>query len=265
MALSSDEVDGWAAALVAARRARCCRAPITSEVQLELVDAYAIQDAVTASRLRDGERLVGWKLGYTSAAMRAQMGIAQPNLGPLTDAMLLGSGDAVSAALIQPRVEPEIGLRLRRPLAGEVGIEEVLDAVGEAFACLEVVDSVYHDYRFRLEDNTADGSSAAQVVVGPPLAGWDRLDEVGVVFRRNGVQVGSATGSAASGHPALGCVWLVRELATRGRRLEAGDIVVTGGLTAAVPLEPGDRCDATFDDGVVVAVHRLSEAGETLA
>lgn len=256
MTLGSEEVDRWAAALVAARRQRQCRAPITSEVGLDLADAYAIQDAVTAARLRDGERIVGWKLGYTSAAMRAQMGIDQPNLGPLTDAMLLASGDAVSTSLIQPRVEPEIALRLRRPLAGDVDLDDVLDAVGGAFACLEVVDSVYHDYRFRLEDNTADGSSAAQVVVGPALAGLDALDEVGVVFRRNGEQVGSAVGAAASGHPALGCVWLARELARRGRRLEAGDIVITGGLTSAVPLEPGDHCEATFDGGIVVAVHR---------
>lgn len=256
MTLSPAEVEQWAAALVAARRARQCREPISSTTQLDLVDAYAIQAAVTATRLDAGERIVGWKLGYTSAAMRAQMGIEEPNFGPLTDAMLLGSGDAVGPALIQPRVEPEIAVRLRRPLAGTVGLDEVLDAIGEVFACLEVVDSVYHDYRFRLEDNTADGSSAAHVVVGPPLAGRDRLDEVRVVFRRNGQQVGEATGSAASGHPALGCVWLAEQLARRGRRLESGDLVITGGLTSAVPLEPGDVCEATFDDTTVVSVHR---------
>ena len=157
---------------------------------------------------------------------------------------------------MQPRVEPEIGLRFPRPLTGRVSVDDVVDAVGEAFACLEVVDSVYPDYRFQLEDNTADGSSAAQVVVGPALERIDRLDEVAVVMRHNGQVAGSATGAAASGHPAAGVVWLVEQLGRDGRQLHAGDIVITGGLTKAVPLDPGDRVEAVFDDVTRVAVHR---------
>src|SRR4029079_11591450 len=75
------------------------------------------QDQMTALRLADGERPAGWKLGYTAAVMRAQMGIEAPNFGPLTDAMLLGSPAVLPAGALQPRVEPEIGLRLGRALA----------------------------------------------------------------------------------------------------------------------------------------------------
>ena len=223
---------------------------------LGIDDAYAIQQAGTQLRVERGERVVGWKLGYTSLAMRSQMGIDQPNLGPLTDAMLLGHDEAVSRALMQPRVEPEIGFRLAQPLLGEVSLDDVLGAVGDAFACLEVVDSVYPDYRFRLEDNTADGSSAAQVVIGPPLDRLDKLEAVAVVLLHNGEMVDSATGSAASGHPAAGVVWLVAQLAKQGRQLHAGDIVITGGLTKAVPLDFGDSVEAVFDDRTRVAVHR---------
>ena len=147
-------------------------------------------------------------------------------------------------------------MRFARPLTGRVSVDDVVDAVGGAFACLEVVDSVYPDYRFQLEDNTADGSSAAQVVVGPALERIDRLDEVAVVMRHNGQVVGSATGAAASGHPAAGVVRLVEQLGRDGRQLHAGDIVITGGLTKAVPLDPGDRVEAVFDDVTRVAVHR---------
>jgi 2-keto-4-pentenoate hydratase len=188
--------------------------------------------------------------------MRAQMGIDQPNFGPLTDAMLVDHDGDADPALIQPRVEPEIGLRFDRSLPTDANLDTVLGAVGEAFACLEVVDSVYPDYRFRLEDNTADGSSAAQVVVGPALSSIDRLDEVTVVLLHNGGHGGSATGRAASGHPAAGVVWLVGELALQGRHIEAGHIVITGGLTRAVPLELGDHVEAVFDDRTRVAVHR---------
>ena len=100
-------------------------------------EAYRVQRALTDLRVAAGERIVGWKLGYTSNAMREQMGIAQPNFGPLTDAMVLHSGDSVGQHLLQPRVEPEICLRFARPLEGEVTVAEVLAAVGEAGACLE--------------------------------------------------------------------------------------------------------------------------------
>jgi 2-keto-4-pentenoate hydratase len=256
MSLTRAEIAGWAAKLDTARRDRVGCDPITSTVVLDIDDAYAIQRAGTELRVARGEKVVGWKLGYTSSAMRAQMGIEDPNFGPLTDAMLLAHDGAVSASLIQPRVEPEIGLRFAQPLTGEVTPDDVLGAVVEAFACLEVVDSVYPEYQFRLEDNTADGSSAAQVVVGPALHGLDRLETVAVVLLHNGEHVGSAMGSAASGHPAVGVVWLVEQLTRQGRLLRAGDIVITGGLTRAVPLEFGDHIEAVFDDQTRVSVHR---------
>ncbi|MEO7370239.1 MAG: fumarylacetoacetate hydrolase family protein [Ilumatobacteraceae bacterium] len=256
MPLSRDEISELATRLAAARRDQVGFDPISSTVTFDLEDAYAIQRAGTELRLARGERVVGWKLGYTSLAMRAQMGIDQPNFGPLTDVMLLASDQSVSPGLIQPRVEPEIGLRLARPLSGEVGVDDVLAAVGEAFACLEVVDSVYPDYRFKMEDNTADGSSAAQVVVGPPLRRLDSLDAIDVVLRHDGVDIETATGSAASGHPATGVVWLVEQLARQDRWLHAGDIVITGGLTKAVRLDPGGHVEAVFDGETRVAVRR---------
>ncbi|HEY0518231.1 MAG TPA: fumarylacetoacetate hydrolase family protein [Ilumatobacteraceae bacterium] len=258
MTLNAVEAAEWASKLDAARRSREGRDPVSATVPLDLADAYAIQRAGTELRLQRGERVVGWKLGYTSLAMRAQMGIDQPNFGPLTDAMLLASNDAVSASLMQPRVEPEIGLRLARPLTGDVTVDDVLGAVGEAFACLEVVDSVFPGYRFRLEDNTADGSSAAQVVVGPALRRVDNLDLVTVVVSHNGRDVAASTGAAASGHPAAGVVWLVAQLARDGRQLEAGDIVITGGLTKAVPLGVGDHIEAVFDDEARAVVRRAA-------
>ena len=241
--------------LVDARLAGRTLSPLSDEAPLALAEAYAIQEQVTALRLARGERVVGWKLGYTSLAMRAQMGVDAPNFGPLTDAMLVPSGDALPPGALQPRVEPEIGLRLGRRLAMASSVEDVLDACSGAVACLEVVDSVWTDYRFTLEDNTADGSSAAWVVVGDPLP-LDRLDQLTVTLTVDGVRVADATGAAASGHPAAGVVWLVEQLAAVGRALEPGDLVITGGLTAAAPLVVGGRIDATFGAATTVTVTR---------
>ena len=247
----SGALDHAAAArsLRSARRAgRTLDVPLSRSPGFSLADAYRVQDQMTALRLADGERLAGWKLGYTSAVMRAQMGIEAPNFGPLTDAMLLGSPAVLPAGALQPRVEPEIGLRLGRPLPAPCSVDDVLAACEAALACLEIVDSVWSGYRFTLEDNTADGSSAAWVAVGSelPLAG---LESLPVTLSVAGEAAESGTGAAASGHPAAGVAWLAEQLAARGRWLEPGDLVITGGLTRAPALESGHRISASFGDG----------------
>ena len=74
MALTSAEIGEWAAVLAAARLNRVGCDPISSSIDLTIDDAYAIQRAGTALRLERGEKVIGWKLGYTSLAMREQMG-----------------------------------------------------------------------------------------------------------------------------------------------------------------------------------------------
>ena len=245
-----------ASVLLHARREGWTLEPLTATRSLTMSQAYSVQRAMTALRISSGQRIVGWKLGYTSQAMRQQMGVDEPNFGPLLDRMLLADGATLGSCTTQPRVEPEIGVRLGRALAGQVTRAEVEAALEDSFACLEVVDSVYTDYRFSIEDNTADGSSAAFVVVGESLAPCGRLEEVPVVLERNGQVVGRAVGAAASGHPLDGVVWLVAQLAAQGQALEAGHLVITGGLTAAVPLAPGDVVRATFGDRITVEVRR---------
>jgi 2-keto-4-pentenoate hydratase len=234
-----------AAQILAAHASRRTLAPISDRVGLSLDDAYAIQSILTQARLDRGERVIGWKLGYTSLAMRQQMRIDAPNFGPLTDAMLLDSGSAVPGSFTQPRVEPEVGLRFRHDVPAGADRGAVLACVASAHACLEIVDSVWADYRFKLEDNTADGSSAAAVVVGPPLP-LGSIETVEVELSVDGVAAGRGRGSDASGHPADGVVWLVAQLAARGMMLRAGDLVITGGLTQAAPLLAGSTIDAHF-------------------
>lgn len=220
-------------------------------VALTLDEGYAVQRLVTAARLARGERPAGWKIGYTSAAMRAQMGVSEPNAGPLTDAMLLPSGAVVPETVTQPRVEPEIAL--------EIGAD---GGVARARCALEVVDSVWRHYRFRLEDNTADGSSAAYAVLGPQLPAGCDLAAVEVTMQVDGHPAGSATGAAAMGHPLEALRWLETWLAARGERLAAGDVVLTGGLTAAAPFPPGSEVVAAFDSGLAVSARRAARPDE---
>ena len=57
------------------------------------------------------------------------------------------------------------------------------------------------------------------------------------------------------GHPAAALVWLAEALAARGECIEAGAIVLSGGLTASVPLQPRGVVTAEFDGLGSIGVH----------
>lgn len=257
-----------AAAIVNAHAARRTLDPISDRIAIDMADAYAIQAHVVAARFAAGERRIGWKLGYTSLAMREQMGVDQPNFGPLTDAMAITDDADVAGRFTQPRVEPEVALVFGRDVAPGADRHDVLDAVASARAALEVVDSVYTGYRFTIEDNTADGSSAAGVVLGGALP-VAAIAEVAVVLTVDDTVDetvhGRGVGADASGHPADGVVWLVEQLARRGERVRAGDVVITGGLTSAAALLPGGRITARFAvDGASAVVVSVRHGRTTL-
>jgi len=62
----------------------------------------------------------------------------------------------------------------------------------------------------------------------------------------DGEQVATAAGAATMGHPAEAVALLANWLGARGRAIEAGWVVFSGGLTAAVPVAVGSHVTATF-------------------
>jgi 2-oxo-3-hexenedioate decarboxylase len=245
------DVGKWADHLLDAEARRVAVAPITdTEPALGLDDAYAIQDELLARRLARGERLVGAKVGLTSRAKQEAMGVGEPVYGWLTDAMALpAEAPVVLSELIHPRVEPEIVFLLGDDLAGPgVTAQDVLAAT-EAVCCgLEVIDSRYEDFRFSLADVVADNTSAARFVLNPRRVDPGPIDLalVGCLLEDGPDLVATAAGAAVVGHPAESVALLANHLGRRGRRLEAGWVVLSGGLTDAARLAPGSHVTATF-------------------
>jgi 2-keto-4-pentenoate hydratase len=179
------------------------------------------------------------------------MKVDRPLYGWLTDDMQVDTGETVRCErYIQPRVEPEIAFLLGRDLEGpHVTAAHVLAATEAVFGAVDILDSRYAGYAFTFNDVVADNASSAGFVLGgTPLDpyGLD-LRLTGCVLEKNGELVSTAAGAAVMGHPAAAVAWLVRALAARGKGLEAGHVVLAGGLTEAVAVAPGDTVVATFD------------------
>nr|WP_262403402.1 hypothetical protein [Actinomadura sp. CNU-125] len=113
-------VDRAAVALRRAEDLRADRGPITAEwPELDLDTAYRVQDEVLRRKVAEGRRVVGVKLGLTSAPKQERMGIDSPLTAWLTDDMPLPPGAPLHMdGLIHPRVEPEIVFIMGERLAG---------------------------------------------------------------------------------------------------------------------------------------------------
>jgi 2-keto-4-pentenoate hydratase len=95
-------------------------------------DARAVARATDRLRVDEGDTMIGYKLGWTSAAMRDALGIDRPNWGTLWNSQRAPDG-LVTHELIHPKVEPELVYRVPAAAAGVVpdGPEEVAGWNGE--------------------------------------------------------------------------------------------------------------------------------------
>lgn len=242
-----------AAVLLEAEGTRIDRGPITAEwVGLDLDTAYRVQDEIVCRKVELGEQIVGVKLGLTSRAKQQRMGLDSPVTAWLTDGMVLPAGaPLVAGQLIHPRVEPEIVFVLGERLSGPgMTAARAMEAVSHVYGGLEVIDSRYIDFKFALPDVVADNASSARFLVGGVARRPDELDLTleACLLAVDGEVVDSATGAAVQGHPGEALALAANALAKRRQALEPGWVVLTGGMTDAVFIEPGVEVSAQFSN-----------------
>jgi 2-oxo-3-hexenedioate decarboxylase len=217
-----------------------CNARATPQLTepLSLDDAYIVQKGSMERRYARGETRIGIKMGFTSRAKMAQMGLDEMIWGRLTSRMLMDDGGTIDfAAFVHPRVEPELAFLLDRPLAGRVTPMAALAAVVGIAPALEIIDSRYENFKFSLTDVVADNSSSSALVIGA----WSDPAIDGVAR-----QIGSS--AAILGHPIRSLVAAARLAEAAGEPLQAGDIVMAGGATAAEALSPGQHVRVVVQD-----------------
>ncbi|MDN5348253.1 MAG: 2-keto-4-pentenoate hydratase [Clostridia bacterium] len=225
--------------------------PLTAAYpQLSVEEAYKIQLVGVQERLKRGRKVIGKKIGLTSKGMQQLLGVNEPDYGHLLDHMLLLEGEPCRRdRLIWPRIEGEIAFVLKETLRGPgVTIGDVFRATEGVMPAIEVVDSRIRDWKIKLPDTVADNASSALFVLGGrmlPLKDLD-LKHMGMILEKNGEIVNTGAGAAVWGHPAAAVAWLANKLAEFDIALEAGEIVLSGAVTAAVDAAANDVFHVSF-------------------
>ena len=227
-------------------------------------DAYAVQKALEAAKLRQGRKIIGWKIGLTSKAMQSALGIDIPDSGVLFDDMLFQTGARVpKGRFIQPRVEAEISLVMEAGLGGgDVTRDAVLAATDFVAPALEILDTriLRQDPETgatrKVFDTIADNAANAGVVLGHErhAPGAHDLRWIGAIVARNGVVEETGLGAGVLNDPVQSVVWLARRMAAYGQRIEAGHIILSGSFIRPIECPPGSDIHADFGDFGTVGI-----------
>ena len=240
-------------ALYRALRERRTIAPLVEQdASLSIDDAYGISLDFLSRRLKDGEKVVGKKIGVTSKAVQDMLGVHQPDFGFLTDWMFVdGDIDVDAKALIAPRAEAEIAFILKDSLNGPgVTAADVLAATEWIAPCFEIVDSRIRDWQISIVDTVADNASCGVYVLGAERLDPRGLDLPGlhVAVTKNGEALSEGYGHAVQGDPAQAVAWLANTLGAYGVTLDAGDVILSGSLVPLAPAAKGDVFEMILSD-----------------
>jgi len=161
------------------------------------------------------------------------MGQDAPVYGHVAPEMVLSGNVVTLDTLIQPRFEPEIAVVLRRDVPPGSGAGTVVAAIGATFLAVDILDSVWRDYRFSLPQVVADNTSGGAFVLGERA--YDTIPSGQLEVRLDGELMGSGS------------------LADDVGGLFAGQVVFLGSPIAAVEARPG-LLELAGPDGVSLTV-----------
>jgi 2-oxo-3-hexenedioate decarboxylase len=229
----------------------------------DMARAYAVAEGLHHARMDRGEQPVGRKIGFTNRTIWAEYGVYEPIWGFVYDATVAyatdGRAELALGGLIEPRIEPEIVLHFAEapPVAGnaadlEAGILRSIDWIAHGF---EIVQSPFPRWKFKVEDTVAANALHGRLVIGAPVLVSSIPDCVRKLRAfRIALSCGDDVQAVGGGanvldSPLLAFAHLAEVLARLPQfgPVGAGEIVTTGTLTAALPVQPGERWRTRLD------------------
>jgi 2-keto-4-pentenoate hydratase len=203
-----------------------------------IAEGMRAQMELRKTRLAQGARLIGWKVGFGAPAAKERFKITAPVVGFLLDSALLPSGATVDLASWQkPAAEAEIAAYIGKDVPPGASREEVKAAVAAIGPAIELadVDSPPDDLQAAL----ACDIYQRHVILGPrdaARAGF-RLDGLRARVTKSGTDVPAPADLQANTGDFVDIVRHVADVtAALGDGLRAGQFIICGSLTAPMVL-----------------------------
>ena len=255
--LSKQDIATAAEELYEAERSRIQITPLTlRHPDMDMEDAYAIQEAWVNRKISDGRKVTGYKIGLTSRAMQMAMKIDTPDFGVLLSDMAYRTGDEIIAnEFTDPRIEVELAFVLREPLSGvDVTIDDVLLATDYVVPALKLIATrSYREdpetgYTRNVYDTISDNAANAGYILGDQRIDPRETDLcwAGAMLYLNDKIEETGLAGGIMGHPAHGIRWVCKRFAAHGIGLEPGQIILAGSFTRPIKVSSGDRILADY-------------------
>ncbi len=220
---------------------------ISTSNPITLEEAYQIQKLSLEQRFEKGEKLVGYKMGFTSREKMEQMGVHDLIWGKLTDAMQIeNDGFLELNKFVHPRAEPEICFLIKKEIVTTLTLDNVEDYIEAYAAALEIIDSRYEHFSFSLEDVVADNCSSSAFVIGD----WKKIDStrnLSIQVKINEQIIHTGNSKAILGNPLESLVEASRLITDFGETIKKGHIVLAGAATPAEFIKSENHIEAVVE------------------
>ena len=225
--------------------------PSATAAGFSMADAYAVADLNRRCRMTRGERVLGYKIGFTNRSIWDRYGMHAPIWGPVWNStvQLLDDAQAHTSLhrLVQPRLEPEVMFGFRSSPRHGMDEDELVGCIEWVAHGFEIVHTHFADWRFAAADTVADFALHGRLFVGPrvPIERFvDPRAELAALKVRlfcGDRLVDEGSGAVVLDGPLTALrVWIDAMAAQpHGWQVNPGDIVSTGTLTDAWPLSAG--------------------------
>lgn len=236
--------------------------PVDRAVPTELPAAYEAALRLRALREARGERVVGYKVGFTNRTIWDRYQVFAPIWGPMWNTTVThcdGEGVINLQRASLPRIEPEVVFGLAKTPPRSPSMEELFACIEWIAPGFEIVQSHCDGWKFTAAETIVDGALHARMLVGPrrPLVGLagdastldQRLAAARLRLHRGGELVATGAGRDVLDSPLQALRHFVnafRDVA-QAVDLRPGDIVTTGTWTDAWPIEPGQKWHLQLD------------------
>ena len=235
--------------------------PLTAKLpRFDQDTAYEVARLVHEQRIAEGALPVGRKIGFTNRNIWPEYGVYEPIWAHVYDTTVVQleahHGSCSLARFAEPRIEPEIILHFRSapPVTTELpAILECVDWIAHGF---EIVQSHFTGWKFKVADTIADSGLHGTLLIGEriPVGGLgndlaDRLAAFTIDLLCNGAVRASGSGANVLDSPLAAVGHLLAKLGggPRSSPIEAGELITTGTLTAALPIRAGERWSTTLE------------------